>query len=80
MDDAEISEEVEISSLQLLNQSAKPIAKVRNIVNSYGLALTRIQEAMGSSEIKLGRHLVELKIPTWWPVGSVGAVTKVAND
>jgi len=66
-----IPSEVDKSSLQLLNQAGRPVAKVRNIINSYGLALARVEEALASTEIKLGEHPIQLEKPSWWPTEGV---------
>jgi len=61
--------DTDTSKLEIKTQGGKSVGKVRGIIGEYGLALTRVEEALSAKDgLKIGDLTVSVKKPNWWPI------------
>lgn len=59
--------EANASKQQILNETDKPVGKVRGVEGMLALGLLRVSEVLSAKRLSLGSTKVQTMRPNWWP-------------
>lgn len=55
-------------SVDIKNQDGQVVGKARNVIETHGLGLLRMEQALASGQLHLNENRCRTERPTWWPI------------